>query len=132
MGPMRATRALDAGVASPDAAGGIFRSFAGLAGDHELMGDEAGAGVGLEHAVAQGISLGEVPVGLHLGLGDVGVGQGAGYLREAVQLAVVPLLDPTGVGVVEVAGVAEVEGDEWHEGVACHAGLYGVGSGDSR
>ena len=105
------------GVATPGAgAVGIFGGFAGLAGDHVLMGDEAGSGVGLEHAVAEGVTLSEVPVGLHVGLGDIRVGEeggggdeggGAGFFSEAVHLAVVPIGPPAGVGVVDVGAATE-------------------------
>src|SRR6202020_3486239 len=84
-------------VASPDVSGGIFRSVAGLASDHELMGGEAGAGIGLKHAVAEGVALGEVPIRLDVGGWDVGVGKEAAYVVEAVQVAVVALVDATGV-----------------------------------
>ena len=86
------------------------------------MGDEAGAGVGLEHAVAEGELGGEAPVGLDLAAGHVGVGQGGGAgagFGEAVHGTVVPLLPPDGIWLVtEVSGITEGDGLEG-DGFVC-------------
>ena len=90
-------------VAAPHRAVGILDHFSRLPGDHVLVRHKAGPGIGLEHAVADHILLGQRPVLFHIFPGNVRVRQQRAGLCEAIHLSVVPIFHPPRVRVAQVA-----------------------------
>ncbi len=96
------------------------------------MSDEAGPGVGLEHAIAERERAGKLPVGLGLRLRDIGVGKirnGVALgMIEAIHGPIIKVCIPADMAMVYVRALLEGDRLKGDGLTMAHPGLDGVGT----